>query len=167
MPDFSELYKEHFTVVYKTCLALFRDADFAAEVTQEAFVRAYINLDKLRDERKFKTWVIAIAKRYGYYKLRLDRSRYASLPPDDFLGQDSDQLISDERRVEIINDMRSWILTLSDDDQQLVLLKYFHHMTNADVGADAGKKPDAVKRRLALLRSKYRESQSAKKRDAS
>jgi len=162
MPNFEELYEKHNAAVYKTCLTLFNDADFADEITQEAFSRAFIKLKSLRDENSFPSWVITIAKHYGYNKARLDQYRFNKLPPDDLLEQGWDLLGPDNTRVEDINYIRRWILSLNDNDQQLVLLKYYHELSDAEIGEETGKTASAIKRRLALLRSKLKEAVRAK-----
>ena len=158
MLDFDQLYKKYFTPVYKTCLALFNNSDFADEITQEAFARAFTKLESLRDENSFQSWVITIAKHYGYNKARLDQYRYNRLPPEDLLEQSWGLLGPDDTRVEDINYIRKWILSLKDIDQQLILLKYYHGLSDAEIGEETDKQANSVKRRLSTLRGMLKKS---------
>ncbi|MCL1805134.1 MAG: sigma-70 family RNA polymerase sigma factor [Clostridiales bacterium] len=158
MPDFDELYAEHKPAVYKTCLAQFNDAGFAEEITQEAFAKAFAHRENLRDVSSFPSWVTTIAKRIGYNRRRLDQYRYNKLPPEDLLEQHWNPLVPDDVQVEDINFIRQWILGLKDDDQQIILLKYYHGLNDAEIGMETGKQAGTVKRRHALLRRKLREA---------
>lgn len=158
MEDFDKLYELNYPIVFKACLAQFNNADFAEEITQEAFSRAYAKLKSLRDENSFLPWVIAIAKHYGYNMARLDQYRFNRLPPDDLLEQGWDLFAPDDTRIEHINDIRRWILTLKDSDQQIFLMKHYHEMSDGEIGDETGRSAESVRRRLALLRSKLRTS---------
>lgn len=61
---FAELYAAHYSRLVRFCRhRLGRDVHAAEEVAQEAFVRAFANLDSLRDERRFYPWLVGIARR--------------------------------------------------------------------------------------------------------
>ena len=60
--DFEQLYREHYSFIFKYLMSLCHSADLAEELTQETFFRAYINLKKLRNEAKATIWLCQIAK---------------------------------------------------------------------------------------------------------
>ena len=62
MTAFEEIYKEHFSGVYKYVYALCRNEDLAEEVTQETFYKAMENMDKFRGETRLFVWLCQIAK---------------------------------------------------------------------------------------------------------
>jgi len=161
MPDFEQLYRTYYPSVYKICLAHFGRADFAKEVTQEAFSRAFINLEGLRDKERFLPWVVAIAMHYGYKRARLDKSRFNELPPEDQLEQGLGAVDHEDIPLEELNFIRSWILTLSEPDQQLFLLRYYYHRTYAEISRETGKPLGTVKSRLSTLRVKLMEAMPA------
>lgn len=59
---FAELVRRHSSGVYKFAYRFVRDADDAADVTQETFVRAWKNLKKFDPAKNLKTWLFTIAK---------------------------------------------------------------------------------------------------------
>lgn len=69
---FETLYARHRTLVYRFAYQMVPRRDDAEDITQEAFVRAYQNLDRYRDEAKFTTWLLRIVT-----NLCTDRSRMA------------------------------------------------------------------------------------------
>ena len=57
---FERLYERHRTLVYRFAYQMASRRDDAEDIVQEAFVRAYQNLDRYRDEAKFTTWLLRI-----------------------------------------------------------------------------------------------------------
>ena len=63
-PDaFDDLYRRYFERLYRFCLKRVGDRHEAEEVTQEAFARAYVNLNRFDGDRRFYPWVTVIAGR--------------------------------------------------------------------------------------------------------
>jgi RNA polymerase sigma-70 factor (ECF subfamily) len=58
---FERLYREHVNRVNGLCLRLTRDADLAADCTQEAFIKAWKALPKFESRASFATWLHRIA----------------------------------------------------------------------------------------------------------
>jgi len=54
-----ETYKES---IYLLMLSSIHDEFHAQDLTQETFIRAYLNLEKLRDHTKFAFWLYGIAR---------------------------------------------------------------------------------------------------------
>lgn len=57
---FELLFERHRLLVYRFAYNMVGGRDDAEDVVQEAFVRAYQNLHRYRDEAKFTTWVLRI-----------------------------------------------------------------------------------------------------------
>ena len=51
----------------------------AEDATQEAFIRAYNNIDRYDTNRSFKTWLLSIASNHCIDRLRKRRLKYLSL----------------------------------------------------------------------------------------
>ena len=54
---FDEVYEEEFPAVFRAAYALSGDASVAEDATQEAFVRAWREVPKLRDADRFDAWL--------------------------------------------------------------------------------------------------------------
>ena len=75
--DFEQIYKEHFTDVYKYVLSISRDEAVAEEVTQETFFKAMQKINEFNGTCKIYVWLCQIAKN-TYFSLYQKRKRYVS-----------------------------------------------------------------------------------------
>ncbi|HZK83452.1 MAG TPA: sigma-70 family RNA polymerase sigma factor [Desulfosporosinus sp.] len=57
---FDELYKQHVPFAYGTALILVRNPNVAADVCQEAFLKAFKNIKSFRDGESFRAWFYRI-----------------------------------------------------------------------------------------------------------
>ena len=57
---FEKLFDRHRLLVYRFAYQMTSRRDDAEDIVQEAFVRAYQNLHRYRDEAKFTTWLLRI-----------------------------------------------------------------------------------------------------------
>ncbi len=70
---FDRLVERYSVPVYRQLYRLLRDPGLADDATQETFVKAYLELPKLRDPSKFSSWIRRIATRTAFNQRR-DRS---------------------------------------------------------------------------------------------
>ena len=157
MLDFEQLYEKHFPTVYGMCLSVFADADFAIEITQEAFTRAYTHLDELRDEEKFLPWVIRIAMHYGYRQRRLQTLRSNPLPDGCQTRYTPLFSLPDLWESDSESFLAPWLAALGEEDRLLFVLKHYLRWRNDDICRELGKPLSTVKRRLSRLKAKLRE----------
>jgi RNA polymerase sigma-70 factor (ECF subfamily) len=54
---FSELVNRHQAPLYRHAVGMVLDHDVAADMVQDAFVRAYTNLRRCRDRERFRAWL--------------------------------------------------------------------------------------------------------------
>jgi len=74
---FEMLFERHRTLVYRFAYQMMPRRDDAEDIVQEAFVRAYQNLDKYRDEAKFTTWLLRIVTNLCTDQARMFHRRQA------------------------------------------------------------------------------------------
>lgn len=67
---FSALYQQHKKRVYSVCLQMTRDASDAEDLTQEAFLQVFRNINSFRGDSAFSTWLYRIAVNTVLMKLR-------------------------------------------------------------------------------------------------
>ena len=79
---FGELVRRYQRMVYALTLSLVRPAD-ADDVAQEAFLRAFRNLDLLADPARFGVWLRRITFGVAIDHVRADRTKGASIVPLD------------------------------------------------------------------------------------
>lgn len=74
---FEMLFERHRQLVYRFAYQMTPRRDDAEDIVQEAFVRAYQNLSKYRDEAKFTTWLLRIATNLCTDQARMSQRRQA------------------------------------------------------------------------------------------
>src|SRR3954470_5420885 len=136
------------------------DRELAEELAQETFVRAYRNLNSLREEAKLSTWLFGIAKNVAREWLRshlkrkqqvdlddrqvLDLSDRAPVPVDDLLGKEFNEVVQ-----------RS--LAMLDEDKRLVFtLKIFQQCSYEEIAEITGFSIPKLKSDLHRARSEMR-----------
>jgi RNA polymerase sigma-70 factor, ECF subfamily len=72
-------YKGH---LFRTALAIVRDYGEAEDVVQEAFVKAFLSLTTLKDERAFPSWLSTIATRIALDAVRKRQTKVGSYNDD-------------------------------------------------------------------------------------
>lgn len=74
---FEMLFDRHRSLVYRFAYQMTSRRDDAEDVVQEAFVRAYQNLHRYRDEAKFTTWLLRIVTNLCTDQARMSQRRTA------------------------------------------------------------------------------------------
>src|SRR5580692_6505604 len=75
--SFELLFERHRSLVYRFAYQMTSRRDDAEDVVQEAFVRAYQNLHRYRDEAKFTTWLLRIVTNLCTDQARMTQRRTA------------------------------------------------------------------------------------------
>jgi RNA polymerase sigma-70 factor (ECF subfamily) len=70
---FEALVREYQADVYRFAWHLTRDRDLAADVTQDAFLRAFRFIDGFRGDRRFGSWLFSITRNCAMDSLRARR----------------------------------------------------------------------------------------------
>jgi RNA polymerase sigma-70 factor (ECF subfamily) len=65
-----ELFARHHAEIYAFLLRMMRDADVAADLAQDTFIKAYRAIDTLEDRNKARAWLYQIAHRIALDEIR-------------------------------------------------------------------------------------------------
>ena len=87
---FATLYQLHNKRVYSVCLRMTKDVAEAEDLTQEAFIQVFRNLNSFRGGSAFSTWLYRVAVNTVLMKLRRKFPTVVSL--DEPLSRDSPSL---------------------------------------------------------------------------
>lgn len=101
---FAELYDRRARLIRAICFEETRDFHAAADLTQEAFMRAYRGLRELRDPQRFSYWLAGIARqvcREWRRAKRRDRNRLSGLAEARATGR-AEAAGVDERLAELL-----------------------------------------------------------------
>lgn len=72
---FEKLFERHRDLVYRFAYQMAPRRDDAEDIVQEAFIKAYQNLKRYRDEAKFTTWLLRITANLGTDRARMHNRR--------------------------------------------------------------------------------------------
>jgi RNA polymerase sigma-70 factor (ECF subfamily) len=142
---FGELYTRYAGMILRYLYARLREQESAQDLTQEVFVRVIKGIGgfEYRGEKSFLGWLYTIAGNVLIGQAR--RKRAISTPLDEHLelidphGQDAVHSIFDRVALE------QAITQLTDDQQQVLTLKFFADMTNQEIATMLGRTEGAVK----------------------
>ena len=79
--EYEKLVHRYQTTLYRHAVAMILDHDAAADMVQDAFVRAYTNLDRCRDRERFGAWLFQTLRNRCLDYLKDVRRK--SIPLDD------------------------------------------------------------------------------------
>jgi RNA polymerase sigma-70 factor (ECF subfamily) len=154
---FAEIVYAFQDSVYNLCYRMLGERGEAEDAAQEAFLRAYLNLQRYDPARSFKTWLLSIASNYCIDRLRRRRLQWMSLddePVVDHLALSSDDpepepaLLQNERSEAL----QGLLSELSPDYRAVVILRYWYDYSYAEIADITDTTESAVKSRLFRAR---------------
>jgi len=82
--DFEQIYKAYYIKVFSYVMTLSENPDEAEEITQKAFFKALLSIEKFRGESSHFTWLCSIAKNiFLDKKIAEQKHRRSELPETD------------------------------------------------------------------------------------
>ncbi len=157
--------------IFRFCLHYLKDVERSRELTQETFIRVYTASQRFDDSRKFRPWVLCIARNLCLNEIK----RRKTVPMESLdeyaaagRGDASEVFKSDGRtpgeHMEMAerNEMLARALdSLPEESKEIVVLKYFERMSAKEIGDIVGATEGAIRTKLhrimASLRQNYQE----------
>jgi len=153
----AEIYDRYQAALYRYAYRLLGDPQLAEDCLADTFFRFLKNLRKGNaPTENLRAYLYRIAHNWitDYYR-RSQRALEQELSDNLTKNEDLDEKISTREQNKIV---RSAILSLTPDQQQVVILKYFEGWQNEEIARSLGKRVGAVKallhRSLVTLRKK-------------
>ena len=165
---FAELYERHFAALYDFAFRTVRDRDFAADVVQDTFTKAWQGLAKSSPVKNAKAWLYAIARNVAVDELRR-RQRVVNLDDDNsdavgftnFEPPGASDPAAAVTHKEMVNLVWSAASGLSASDYTLLDLHVRRDLTVDEISESLGLQKGAVYTRLTRLRHSVEESVNA------
>lgn len=150
---FNDLVQRWEGSLYRFVYRYLGDAEEARDICQEAFIRAYTNLDRFRGQAKFSSWLYQIALNLCRSEFRKRRpvvsideeeqqSRLRLVQADEELPEDS--AIQGER----VRALQRALAELPDEQRTVIILKQYHGMKFREIAEVLGTPESTVKSRL-------------------
>jgi len=156
---FAALAERHRHRAGAIVLAMLGDPAEAEDVVQEALLRAYTDLRRLRDPDRFGGWLCGIAVNLAKMQLRRRNGLLSLEAFADRLDLRETLAASPERElegVELLLVVRRAVATLPAGQRDVLLMHYSDGLSCAEIGAHVGQSTGAVRVRLYRARRRLR-----------
>lgn len=157
---FSDLAAIHQHEVYTLALRLVGDATLAADVSQEALIRAWRALPRFRGDSAFGTWLYRITVNAAWTQ-RSKAKRHAAAALDEVVDWPDPVVLHDPEvageRAESRARLTQALSRLSDSQRTVVLLKDVYAWSHAEIAASLSISVTAAKVRLHRAHQRLRE----------
>lgn len=139
--------------LYRYAFWLSRSETVAQDLVQETFLRAWKNLDALRDAESAKPWLFTILRREN---ARLyERKRFDTVELDDTVAEDA-AFASPERSGDAAQ-VREAILRLPEKYRDPLAMQVLGGMTGDEIAERTGQQPGAVTTQLFRARQRLKD----------
>jgi RNA polymerase sigma-70 factor (ECF subfamily) len=154
------LIRAHEAQVYRLAVSMLDDAVEADEATQDAFIIALDRLNTFRGEASFATWLYAIALNVCRGRLRKRRARerlmqvlHALFHVETASPLPEQQAIANEAEAAVWQAIRA----LNDVHREVIVLRYFHDLRQAEIAQVLGVTDRTVRARLHAAHERLRD----------
>ena len=155
---YEELVRRYQRIAYRTAYLIAGQAE-AEDATQQAFVKAYRSLDRFDPARPFRPWLLRIVANEAR-NLRRSAGRRAGLEltlsgePEVVEPSPEHASIARERRQTLLRAMGR----LSESDREVLGLRYFLDLSEAEMAEALDVPPGTVKSRLSRAMDRLRDA---------
>jgi RNA polymerase sigma-70 factor (ECF subfamily) len=156
------LFAKHHGEIYAYLLRMLRDPDMAADLTQDAFVKAYRAYDTLEKGENARAWLYQIAHRVALDDLR--RRKIVRFLP--FTGESKGSSPSAERLamdVRLSGPLDRALARIPERQRAALLLAEVHDLTGLELAAALGVSHVAARALLTRARQSLREALAAER----
>jgi RNA polymerase sigma-70 factor (ECF subfamily) len=166
---FEALYRAYQGGIHTFIRSQVREAELAADLTQDTFVRAWESLPRLRQVGAFQGWLYRIARNLVRDEMKSGRARLETTAsalagddeselPEPAAENDGpeDVLVSKEMKGEIWRALE----TLSAEQREAVVMHHVQGMGMSEIAKVMGVRPGTVMSRLARAREALRKQLS-------
>jgi RNA polymerase sigma-70 factor (ECF subfamily) len=131
---FASLVQRHQRRVFTMVVRMLQDYEEASEITQEAFLAAWLGLPSFRGEARFATWLYRIAYHCALKQLergKRERSLRAAMEAEQILEE-----VNKQKQAEDILELRAWQAIVREQLEKLpiryrsvLILRHLQEMT--------------------------------------
>ena len=147
---FSENVLECQESLYILAYSILRGEEDAKDAVQEAIWRAYENLDSLREQSKFRPWIMKILSNTAYSMLRQRRQT--------FNIDEQEDIPAPENGADVNTRISLWeaVEKLEMPYRQVVVLYYYERFSVKEISGMLDSRPDTIRKRLSRAREMLR-----------
>jgi RNA polymerase sigma-70 factor (ECF subfamily) len=154
------LFAKHHGEIYAYLIRMLRDSDLAADLAQDAFVKAYKNYDTLQKHENARAWLYQIAHRVALDELR--RRKIIRMVP--WTGEARGAAPSAERLamdLRLSGPLERALAKIPERQRAALLLAELHDLTGLELAAAMGVSHVAARAILTRARESLRRALAA------
>ncbi|MEA2611938.1 MAG: hypothetical protein QOG32_1664 [Chloroflexota bacterium] len=151
------LFAKHHGEIYAYLLRMLREPELAADLTQDAFIKAYKNYETLERPENARAWLYKIAHRVALDEIR--RRKIIRFFP--WTGESHGSAPSAERLVmdaHLSGDMQRALARIPERQRAALLLAELHDLTGVELAATLGVSHVAARALLTRARESLRQA---------
>jgi RNA polymerase sigma factor (sigma-70 family) len=159
---YEELVRRYQGIAHRTAYLITGEAAEAEDAAQQAFVKAFGALGRFDPDRPFRPWLLRIVGNEAR-NLRRSAGRRAALElvvsrePEQLAASPEAEALDRERRESLM----AAVSGLGEADRQVIGLRYFLDLTEAEMAEALGVAPGTVKSRLSRAMGRLREAMAS------
>ena len=156
------LFAKHHGEIYAYLLRMMRDPEVAADMTQDAFIKAYKNYETLEKPENARAWLYQIAHRVALDEIR--RRKIIRFFP--WTGESHGSAPSAEHLVmdaRLSGDMQRALARIPERQRAALLLAELHDLTGLELAAALGVSHVAARALLTRARESLRQALAAER----
>jgi RNA polymerase sigma-70 factor (ECF subfamily) len=149
---YERLVERHADVAFRVAFVLCRSAADAEEAAQDAFLKAHRALRRFRQGAPWRPWLLSIVAnearnrgRAAGRRTRLELRAAEAAPPAAGSPSSEAVVLIAERDAAL----RAALATMAEADREVLYLRYFLDLPEAEMAAVLGCRPGTVKSRLS------------------
>ena len=157
-----QLFAKHHGEIYAYLLRMLRDGELAADLTQDAFVKAYKNYDTLEKDENARAWLYQIAHRVALDELR--RRKIVRMIP--WTGESRGASPSAEHlamNLRLSGPLERALAQIPERQRAALLLAELHDLTGLELAAAMGVSHVAARAILTRARESLRRALAIEK----
>ena len=157
---FDDLYSKYWPAVLFACNKLCIDKEDAKEALQDTFFKAFTSMRQLKDDNRFKPWLLSIAVNQCYTKLRKKQLATSSEDSVIYSIEETDEDYLPElyvERKETSDFLIEVIDSLPAKQREVIYMHYYADMKIEDIAKIQDCSIDSVKNALFLGRKNMKE----------
>lgn len=159
------LFGKHHGEIYAYLLRMLREPELAADLTQDAFIKAYRNYETLEKPENARAWLYQIAHRVALDEIR--RRKIIRFFP--WTGEAPGSAPSAEHLVmdaHLSADMQRALARIPERQRAALLLAELHDLTGLELAAALGVSHVAARALLTRARESLRQALAAERNEA-
>ena len=154
---FDKLYEQYYDRLYRTACMITGNRADGEDVTQETFIKAYLNCDKLKKEEQFRYWLYQILNRTAWQIAK----KHAKERPEERILELADTSTADSPAVKVLQDEQERAIAeavrrLEYRQRTTVILYYFNGLGTKEIARVMECMEGTVKSRLFTARKNLR-----------